>query len=417
MKKGYRRLMVLALALIGVSAGGAQGQEPLWPETVTTRDRPEFDPLGLHAGGYLVFPVVAIEELHDDNIFAVNTDQRSDLITRIKPHLDFESGWTRHALNFAVDADIGRYRDNDDEDYEDYLIGIDGRLDIQGNSYLQGEVEYTRKHVPRNSPNDNNGIEPTLYDVSSVSALYRSRPGLLSFRLGTSLDRLDYDDVAGLSGQIKNDDQDRDELSVIAQLSYELSPQQTAFIRARYEKIDYDELFDDNGVRRSSEGYEVNLGSELLLNGVIFGEIFIGYTTRDYDDPVLENIDAPSGGGQLSWQPTGLTTVTLSISHLISESIIDTSSGIFTTDGDIMVDHELLRNLLLNANLSMSKDDFRGIKREDDYLRFGLGAKYLMNRHLYLSLNYDYEDRDSNTTGGFNDYTDNILRLSIQGQL
>ena len=65
--------MVFSVALIGVAAGGAQGQEPLWPETVVTRERPELDPLGMHAGGFLIFPALALEELYEDNIFAVNT--------------------------------------------------------------------------------------------------------------------------------------------------------------------------------------------------------------------------------------------------------------------------------------------------------------------------------------------------------
>jgi len=414
---GCRWLMVFSVALIGVAAGGAQGQEPLWPETVVTRERPELDPLGMHAGGFLIFPALALEELYEDNIFAVNTGEDSDFITRIKPEIDFESDWTRNALNLAVDADIGRYRDNGNEDYEDYRINADGRVEIQGNDYLQGKAGYARKHVPRNSPNDNDGIKPTVYDVSSVSAAYRFNPGRLSYRLSGALARLDYDDVKGRSGTISNDDQDRDELTATAQVSYEVLPQHSAFVRVRYIKVDYDERFDDSGLQRSSDGYDLNIGSELLLTGSVFGELYLGYITRDYEDPVLKNIEKPAAGGSLTWLPSGLTTVNLSISRRISESIVDNSSGILITEGGIVIDHELLRNLLLNVNLFTRKDDFEGIQRNDDYLIFGFGAKYLMNRYVYLSLSYDFEDRDSNTAGGVNDYTNNVLLLSIRGQL
>jgi hypothetical protein len=414
---GTRWRMVLIITLLGVAAGVAQGQEPEWPETVITRERPELDPLGLKRGGYWILPALTLEGSYSDNIFAVNTGAESDYIMRINPWADFKSDWTRNALNFFVEADIGRYRDHDTEDYEDYTIGIDGRIDIQSDDHVEGEVGHARKHVPRKSPNDNKGIVPTTFDVSSISALYTNNPGRFSFRLGGALDRRDYDDVAGKSGTINNDDQDRDELEVGAQVSYEMFEQHSPFVRIQYNDIDYRQNFDDNGLQRSSHGYDLQFGSELFLTGVVFGEVFLGYVQRNYDDPVLEDIDQPTGGGELTWLPSGLTTVNFSISQQISESIVDTSSGIVVTEGGIVVDHELLRNLLLNARLFTRNDDFRGIVREDDYQGVGVGARYLMNRNIYLSINYLSDARDSNTPGGANDYTNKVLQLSIHGQL
>jgi hypothetical protein len=417
MTPGNRWLRIFLLALIGVAAGAAQGQEPQLPETVMTRERPELDPLGLQTGGYQIFPAIAMEAAYDDNIFAVNKGKDSDFITRILPMVDFNSDWTRNALDFAIDADIAQYRDNNDEDYQDYTIGVDGRFDIQRNDYLRGKAEYARKHVPRDSPNDSNGIEPTVFDVSSVSVDYQSSSGRFTFGLGGALDRRDYDDVPSRSGTINNDDQDRDELSAIAQVSYKLLSRYSAFVQVKYTEVNYDEKFDNDGLQRSSDGYSIKIGSQLPLTGVVFGEVFGGYLTRDYDDPALKNIDELAAGGELTWLPSGLTTVIFSISRRISESTVGTSSGILITEGIVEVDHELLRNLLLNASLSTRKDDFEGIQRDDDYLNASLGAKYLMNRYFYLALNYGFEDRDSNTPGGVNDFTNNILWLNIRGQL
>ena len=413
----YRWLMVFPLLLIEIAAGGALGQELPWPETVTTRQRPEVDALGINTGAYRIYPEVSLEIVHDDNIFAVATDEKSDLVTHIQPQVEFESDWTRNELNLTINADIAQYMDTSSENYEDYLLGIDGRVDIQKGDYLRGEAGYARKHVPRNSPNDINGIEPTLYNVSSLSVAYQYVLGRLSFRLGSALDRRDYHDVASQSGTINNDDQDRDELAAVARIGYEMWSQASAFFRARYENVKYNQQFDDSGLERSSAGNSVEIGIELPFSGVLFGEVFVGNVTRNYDDSRLENIDSPSGGGALTWQPTGLTTVNVSISRKVSESIVNTSSGILTTESSLWVDHELLRNLLLNASLTTSTDDFRGIEREDDNIEFGVSAKYLMNRNLHVSLGYVFEDRDSNTPGGTNSYTDNALRLAIKGQL
>lgn len=417
MIRGYWWLMVFPLLLIEIAYGGALAQEPSWQETVTNRKRPEVDALGINTGAYRIYPAVGLELVQDDNIFAVNTDEISDLITHIKPRVDLESDWTRNALNLTVNADIAQYKDTSSENYEDYLVGIDGRVDIQKGGYLKGETGYAREHVDRNSPNDINGIEPTVYNVSSLSVEYQYNPGRISLRLGGALDRRNYNDVATLSGTNNNDDQDRDELEALARIDYEMWAQSSVFFRVRYKSVKYDQQFDENGLQRSSEGNVVEIGIDLPFNGVLFGEIFAGHVTRDYDDSLLESIDLSAGGGALSWQPTGLTTVNVSIAQDVSESIVGISSGIFTTEGKLLVDHELLRNLLLSASLTTSRDDFIGIEREDDYTGFGVGAKYLMNRYLHVSLGYVFEDRDSNTPGGGNNYTNNVLLLAIKGQL
>jgi uncharacterized protein (PEP-CTERM system associated) len=107
--------------------------------------------------------------------------------------------------------------------------------------------------------------------------------------------------------------------------------------------------------------------------------------------------------------------VTFALERDIAETIVENTAGILETGGSVEVDHELLRNLLLNARLAARDDDFKGTSRNDDYLRFGLGAKYLMNRNLYLTMGYDYLDRDSNAAG--EDFTDNRFLVGIRGQL
>jgi hypothetical protein len=400
--------MVAAVAVSGTSRAAE-------PETVTNRERPEVDALGMPAGGFQLYPALGVEASYNDNIFADSTLEESDTILHLKPELDLRSNWNRHALNLAASADIGRYSDNGREDFEDYGLRLGGRLNVRADDVLTGKLGFAQKHVSRDSPNDRDGIEPTIYDTKSVSAAYRQRFNRLMFRVGAGLDRRDYDDVRALTGMINNDDQDRDEVEGLVQVNYEVSPRYSAFLRTRYKTIDSDDVFDDSGLARSSDGYEVAIGTELQLTGVLFGEVYAGKVTRDYDDPTLNEIDTVSGGGLLTWLPTQLTTVTFSAARDISETIVGSTSGILSTEGAVVVDHELIRNLLLQARLFARDEDFEGTGREDSYRGTGLGAKYLMNRKVYLSVDYDYLDRDSNTT--FGDFTRNVIWLGIRGQL
>jgi hypothetical protein len=411
-----RLIVVLTAAVAGAGTGIVQGVEPLRPETVTTRERPELDPLGMRAGAFLIYPAMTIDGVHDDNIFAVESDEDSDFITHFRPELAIESDWGRHALNFDAGADIGRYNDNGDEDYEDYRVSLDGRLDMQRQNNLSARAGYANEHVPRSSPNDENGTKPTTYDIGSLSAAYRHRLNRLTFRVGGAFKQFDYDNVKASDGTtINNQDQNRDVDTYLAQVNYELQPEYSAFLRTRYKDVKYDQKYDDNGLQRSSDGYQVDVGTELFLSGVMFGEVYLGYVDRNYDDPTLNDIDTVTGGAALTWLPTGLTTVTFTVDRDIAETIVDNASGILETEAGVRVDHELLRNLLLNARLAAMDEDFEGTSRNDNYLTVGLGAEYLMNRYLYLTMGYAYQDRDSNEAG--EDFTDNRFLVGIRGQL
>src|SRR3990172_373312 len=87
------------------------------------------------------------------------------------------------------------------------------------------------------------------------------------------------------------------------------------------------------------------------------------------------------------------------------------SGRLFTTAG-LAVDHELLRNLLIGADVSASIDDFKGISREDQIFRAGASAKYLLNRYANVGGEYRFRMRTSDVASA--EFTDNIFMLRVQ---
>jgi uncharacterized protein (PEP-CTERM system associated) len=79
------------------------------------------------------------------------------------------------------------------------------------------------------------------------------------------------------------------------------------------------------------------------------------------------------------------------------------------------VNHELLRNVLLNGNVGYIRDDFEGVDRTDNTLRAGAGVSYLLNRHLSLDAKYDFSTRDSDEND--EEYTRNRFLVGITGKL
>ena len=407
---------ILCFLAVLIFSGQCAAQERPYADTVTGRQRPELDPLGMRTAGFSLFPSVDLTARADDNIFAKDSQEQDDVISIIEPEISIRSNWNVHALNVRLGSSIGRYADNSDENYEDYNIGVNGEIDILHATRLRLAAGYAQGHVDRNSPNDIDGIEPTILDIATVSAVFEHTINRITAHLGATVERRDYDDVDGATGRINNDDQDRDEASADVRLSYELYPYNEAFIRFAVDKTDYDQRLDDNGVNRSAEDYRIEIGSDFRLSGIIIGDFFIGRLYREFDGASLEAIEAFTAGGELAWIATGLTTVNLSLLREIQETVVGTSSGILVTEAELAVDHELLRNVLLAANAVFRKDDFKSSSREDDYHKYGLGVTYMMNRNLYLSLNYDFVDRDSSSAGGVDDFTNNRISLTLRLQ-
>jgi hypothetical protein len=202
-------------------------------------------------------------------------------------------------------------------------------------------------------------------------------------------------------------------------LGYEVSPGLELFARGTYFAVSYDveAAGDDNGLDRDSTGYETVAGVAFDVSGVTSGEVFAGYRSQDPDDIMLETMKGPQFGGSLTWNPSGLTTVQAEIVRTVEETTQVASPGYFATRYGLGIDHELLRNLLLGLNGSLTTQDYEGsIDRNDDYVRGGLYAKYLMNRYLYVSFNYNYTDRRSNGVDAVGEYNKNVYMLRLQTQ-
>jgi hypothetical protein len=390
-------------------------QTPERGVTVTERQRPDLDPLGIRAGGFLVMPKLKVDGAYDDNVFATDNNTIDDFLAIISPSLRVISDWNTHSLEFHGGADVGRYADQSDEDYLHYNLGTSGRLDIQRGTSLTAGVDYVATTEDRGSPDDVNGTEPTEYTILTPRVGGTHRWNRVSLDVGAKAQIYDYDDVAVAGGIINNDDRDRTRYLLSMQGNYEIVPQYAAFVRVELNQVDYDSGVDDTGVNRDSDGYEVVAGTRIDLTGILFGDVFAGYRSQNYDDPALSTVEGISYGGALTWNVTELTTVKGSIARTVEESTLSGASGYLATAYTASVDHELLRNLLVGFRLGLTNNDYEGISREDDVYTAGAYGRYLMQRNLYLSLNYNYTNRDSNVSGA--DYERNVIMLRVETQL
>lgn len=412
--------ILIAAAVLAVSAGSAYADEMQTTDqrgSVKDRPRPSYDAVGVHAGAFTVFPSATVSESYNDNIYATDVNTTDDFITRLGAAVAVNSNWSRHALNLTAGVAQYIYADNSDENRLDWNVGVNGLLDVTRDTQLNGGVRYSQLHEDRGDPNSPAAaVEPTEYDLLAAKASLDQRFNRLTARLSGGYDDYDYKDVGATGGGIiEQDDRDRKEYTEALRLGYNVSPDTNVYVEGALNQRDYDLSPPVTLIDRNSDGYSAVVGSDFRLSNLAQGEVYVGYQSQSYDQVGFEDVTGIRYGANVEWYATPLTTVTFNAAAEVNETTTVGASGFLSQMGGVRIDHELLRNLLVNARLSYTNAEYETISRSDDMLGAGLGLDYLINRNFTLGLGYDYTDKNSDAVG--EDYKRNEIGLTLTGKL
>ncbi|MEJ0023477.1 MAG: outer membrane beta-barrel protein [Alphaproteobacteria bacterium] len=410
-----RSLLTAAFVTI---AGAAHAQAPIDRgnnESVTARQRPEYEAIGVRVGTFELLPSITFGAESNDNIFAAPTNETDDVIFTVKPEISLASDWSRHALRAHAEATRALYQDFDSENFTNVYVNGDYRLDVGrehnlgiGGSYLDGQE-------PRNDPDSPfTAAKPVEYSIGTVYGygVYVLNRLRVSGRLEHS--EYDYQDAFTTTGVLLPQEfRNHSENAQTLRFEYAVSPSAALVLRGVTTQNEYDRAAPGATLDRDSTGYRVEAGFNADITNLIRGELIVGYLNTDWDNTNL-SIDGLAVDANLEYFLTRLTTVSLKASRGVEESgLFAAAQGKVTTRGELRVDHELLRNVLLTGAFGASSDEYEGIDRTDD-TKFGdVGATYLMNRRISVGAHYYYFDVQSDGVARDRDYTVNRLMATL----
>jgi hypothetical protein len=404
-----RLLPLAAAAVASLVAYGAEGQEPDPNVPVTARPRPDFDPLGIRAGGFLIFPSVTVDGTYNDNIFATDDNEESDFIFTFGPRIDVRSNFPRHSLNFSVQSDIGRYVDNTDENFVDYGTSLAGQLDVTRRTRLVGGLHYAHGHDDRDDPEDP-GVEvedePVEFDEYGGDLGIEQDFNRFNVALRGDVDRRDYDE---------EDQADRDRILYGGRLrtGYFISPRINAFVQGGFRREERDTGAGDPPIKRDNNVYDARVGTAIDITGLLFGEVSVGWQLQEFDESELDSENSLAYGAGLTWNPTQLTSLSLDAAGGFEPSDVGASSIRNTVA--LRVDHELLRNVLIGGHVAYRRDDFQDTGRVDNRFDVGPDITYLLNRYLSVGAGYTFTTRDSDDSD--REFTRNLIAVRLTAQL
>jgi hypothetical protein len=443
---GMRQLVATIGAMLGLwpAAGMAQLVQPFLPvptmpvqplaipatvepppgTTVITRPRPEIDAQGMRLGSFFFFPRGELDASYNDNIFATPRGTGAFIMT-LAPSFDLLSNWDHDAVNFHGGGAFATYTSHSSENYNDAFASADGRLDISEGSKAYGGLQILKLHESRYSPNSPGAAaEPVRFMNYGGNLAYEQSGLRIGYRADFTLNRYEYEAPPRIGGGfVPQSDRNMTTPDLALRGSYEFAPNLQAYLRGEGNLRNYDHGASAAQPARNSAGYRIDTGVHADLTGVTAADAYVGYLEQDYRSRVYSTVRGIDFGAKLTWNPTTLDTVQLRIDRSVQDLNSGalppgiTSSAYLETVASATEDHELLRDLIISGNVSYINDKFSGINRTDNVYALGTGAKYFMNRFVYLGFSYSYAHRSSGGTQATTPYSDNILMLRLSTQL
>lgn len=404
-KLSHATLAGLGVAL--VFAGSASAQSYSYNRgrnvSVLEHDRKDYEAVGIHAGGFTVYPKIQAQVGHTDNLRATSTNEISADYLGLTPSVDIVSNWGRHMLAASAGANLKRVKSYSSEDEDGWYVRGNGRLDIHGQSYATANLEAMRTYEGRSSI-DYNTITLEPIPVKSYAGAARLVWQFNKVRLsgGGNYRKLDYSSVIGLVGglpaPVDLSSRDRTNLNGDVKLEFAISPDTAVFGQVGLGKVDYRTALPGRQ-QRDSKQVSGLLGVNFDISSLARGEIGAGYTKREYEIATFGSTSGFTTVGRVEYFPSPLMTVTANLNRSVQDAVDDignTVSGYVSTAGDVRVDYELRRNILLMAQLDYENRDFKGISRRDKISGAALGVTYLLNRTVGVNARYSYSKRDTN---------------------
>jgi hypothetical protein len=340
----------------------------------------------------------------------------------IRPTLDLRSDWTRHMFNAFAKGSFGLYSADNTNNYYDYGVGFDGRVDIQQDWNVYGGASFNARHEDRGTPQSvNPQLEPNKYNQIVTNVGYFQRFNRFSARVDFRLDDYHYTNI-GLGpafGSIFNYDRDRTEFREAVRVGYELSPGFEVWTRGSLNQKVYVYAVDTLGFAHNSTGFDAVAGLTVDFGGITSLEVFAGYLQQNYVDVLYPTLSGPVFGLAGYWNPLRELWVKPYVRRTIEDSALTTSSGYISTSGGVDVDYRMRPNIRIDAHGDYSTADYNATPgnstRFDQYLTLRTGFQYLFTENFYAGPSYQYIKRWSNQTGS--DYDQNVIMIRLGARL
>lgn len=382
------------------------------PTATGSSDTAALQAQGLPLGGFRLYPTLRLSAGYNDNVLYRQTDKLADESFTVAPTIDLHSQWSSNQLDANAFLRDERFVKITARDLDEYGVSAKGRLDALRTLVLGASGGYSHLGELRGGPGDVLDVAPEVeFDVTNLSAYVMKRLNRIALTAGVSGSDYRFDDIVSDGLNIDQRFRNRDVRGLNGRIEYQYSSTLDLFASGSLNRVRYD-FVGAGDYDRNSHGYTVLGGIRLELTRLLDGEVGVGFLSQTFSYSLFPSFKGFTYNANVHYRPTPLTTVTLTANRGLTDSSNRQVGAVLASSFGLSVEHELLRTLVLSANVGHVNYLYRGL--EENYGRFtvGAGARYRVNRYLSTVLSIDHIGQTSDR-GATGRYDDNRASLSL----
>lgn len=371
-----------------------------------------YDPAGLKAGSFVVFPEVEVSGLATRNA-QLSPTPHGDVAIETRPSVRIVSNWRVHALEVRANGNFSGYNEFSSENNAGYHLETRGRLDVSRRTNLQLQLSRDVSQESRQVLESSRTGTRADITVDEFRGSFNHRFNRLSLQLRGSVSDITYGAVETAGVVSSNSDRDYLHGTEDLRATWEFKPTLLGFAEVGLDRRDYSRTAFSDGILRSSRGERYRVGISFGNTGAVLrGEASLGWGRQSPDDARLKDVSGVLVDANVAWRVTALTSLNFTARSDFGESNIAGTAGALYRVGGVEVRHQLRHDLVASAGISYGVNSYSGISVEERDLRETVGLEYFLSRETVLFGRYQHTAFDTTSPSG--DYTNDEVRFGVR---
>lgn len=390
--------------------------------TVASRIHTGYDNGGIRAGNFIIRPQLTEAVGYETNVLG-QPNPTGSTIVNTSGVVTARSDGSRGSVLAIVNVNNSEYLALPTQSYTSYSAQLGGTY-VLGRDTASLTVAHDNEVQTSRDLDVPQFIAPLAVVVDRVRAGYRAVLNRLSLTPDIEVAHYTFD--SGQAGGVIYDQSYRNRVVASPGITaaYEFATRRSVVLVLRDTVAAYSHGSVTNPKRDYSDAVVLG-GVDYDLNGILRTRLLVGYERRTFTSSAYPTLQAPIAELTLIYNPTGLTTVTGTLARRIQDSADETTAGVTSLSGQLRVDHELRRNVILGGTGAITRLDYAAVGNSSASSQTlytgGVAATYLINRYASASATYDLTIRSGGTNAvnlnGFmngGNYTDHRFLLQIR---
>lgn len=363
---------------------GVAGYDQSPGVTVQTRQRSLYDEPGIRVPGFDIRPRFDQSLVYNSNPLGANSS--GSLISQTAAGATAASTWSRNRLAATAGLNHVRYLDRP-IDYTDFNIGISGGYTLFGQE-LAAAFSHQSFNTLGTTIATTRSTTPLLNQTDTARLSYTYAPGRLSLtpELTATAYRYGNATVSGIT--IDQQFLNHDVVTAGLTTRYAMTDRNSVLVVVRGIASHF--------INPQPGSPSLDSNSTLVLTGVDYQargpwrySLLIGGELRAFRAGAFTTQVTPILEGSVTWTPTGLTTLSGTATRTINDPQSGGTNGYTLTAARLRVDHEFMRNILLEGHAGIQFAEFLQGGTQTS-TNIGGAVTRLLNRNLSLKFVYDY---------------------------